>query len=170
MILRAEQSFTLAFKGGQESALRFVRSPLQALSRARFLRELQQENGMLSGQLVVSAPGLGTIDLPFQSDLQFTPEGAELLPRALPQERAWVSVAGQARVERGTAPQGTAIHFAFQFEGHVTLPEVGGWGGAAFEKMVVAAAQRTLNRVTAALPQDVKNAMPDPPFGVAGES
>ena len=41
------------------------------------------------------------------------------------------------------------------------LPEAEGWGGAAFEKMVRSAAERTLTRLAGELPQGIGAALPE---------
>lgn len=154
MILQASQDFTLPFTGTRESALEFVRSPQVALSRARFLTGLHSQAEHFSGELVVRAPGLGDVILPFHSVLERTPEGALLRGQNLEGERAWVSVNGRASVL-----EGRQIEFQFDFVAHVGLPAGEGWGGAAFEKMVKAASQRTLARIAEALPRDIGAAL-----------
>ena len=64
---------------------------------------------------------------------------------------------------------GTPVSFDFQFRAHLALsqtddpPQAGaagpGWGGAAFGKMVRAAAGRTLQRVSSELPGGIHEAM-----------
>lgn len=154
MILESSQSFTLKHPRGFDEALRFVRTPELALSRVRFLTHLTSQDGQLGGQLIVKTPGLGDIHLPFACSLQDEPDGASLLAVSLP-EKNWVAVNGRARVTPDAL-----MTFEFQFTAHVTLPDVPGWGGAAFEKMVRAAAQRTLTRVAEALPRDIQAALP----------
>lgn len=159
MLLEAEQSFGLRHPGGEAAALAFVRDPQQSLAQVRFLRGLQsaeREGGgaAVSGELIVSVPAMGEVDLPFRSALEQTPHGAALLPLNLSGERAWVEVSGQAEVSGGE------MQFHFQFRAHLTLPSGEGWGSAAFEKMVQAAAARTLARVAAALPQGIAAALP----------
>lgn len=157
MILDAEQTFTLPYPGPPADALAFVRDPARALVRLRFLRDLRADQESVRGELVVPLPGLGDADLPFHSLLSLTPDGADLIPQALSGERAWVEVAGQARAE------GTDLHFAFQFRAHLVTPDAQGWGGAAFEKMIRAAATRTLDRVARELPGSIQAALPGPP-------
>ncbi|GGK24786.1 hypothetical protein GCM10008955_17990 [Deinococcus malanensis] len=154
MILDARQSFVLTHPGSHAQALAFVRDPAVALSQVRFLRGLQADGYGVRGELVVTVPILGEVDLPFVSRLQLTSEGAELVPELLAGERAWVEVSGQAR-----AKESAEVHFDFQFSAHLAVPEAEGWGGAAFEKMVGAAASRTLERVARELPGSVARAM-----------
>ncbi|GGR61688.1 hypothetical protein GCM10008959_24570 [Deinococcus seoulensis] len=161
MIFDAEQTFTLTFPGDRDAALAFVRDPARALGRLRFLRDLRAGEGGVRGELVVPLPGLGDADLPFHSLLSLTQDGADLIPQALSGERAWVEVAGQARVQdAGPQPE---LHFAFQFRAHLATPDAQGWGGAAFEKMIRAAASRTLDRVARELPGSIQAALPGPP-------
>lgn len=153
MILHAAEEFELLHPDGPEAARAFVRDPALALAKVRFLRGLKAEATGVLGELVVPVPVLGEVDLPFQSDLEHTADGARLIPRLLDHERAWVEVAGVARV------QGHQMHFQFDFKAHLALPEAEGWGGAAFEKMVQAAANRTLSRVGQSLPAGMQAAL-----------
>ena len=152
MIVEAQQAFTLPWPGDEAAALAFVRDPARALSRVRFLRDLRAGEGGVRGELLVPLPGLGEVDLPFYSVLTATPDGAVLTPQPVSGERAWVEVAGQARLDAGT------LHFAFEFRAHLATPDAQGWGGAAFEKMIRAAAGRTLDRVARELPAGITQA------------
>ncbi|GAA0511189.1 DUF3809 domain-containing protein [Deinococcus depolymerans] len=163
MIFDAEQTFTLPYPGPPADALAFVRDPARALGRLRFLRDLRAGEGGVRGELVVPLPGLGDADLPFHSLLSLTPDGANLIPQALSGERAWVEVAGQARAEGTDLQLLPALHFTFQFRAHLATPDAQGWGGAAFEKMIRAAASRTLDRVARELPGSIQAALPAPP-------
>ena len=160
MILSAEQSFTLRHPHGQAAALAFVRDPAAALAGVRFLRGLASDGEQVWGELLVTVPLLGEVDLPFRSEIVRTPQGAELRPLTLTGERAWVAVSGQATVGQSTAGEGGEMAFAFQFQAHLATPEAEGWGGAAFEKMVQAAAGRTLERVAKALPEGLAAGLP----------
>lgn len=155
MIFDAAQTFELQHPQGQAAALAYVQSPAEALAGVQFLRNLRTDGEQVSGELVVSVPLLGEVDLPFCSELRPTPQGAELHPLTLGGERAWVEVAGQAQ-----ADEAGEMTFAFQFRAHLVTPESEGWGGAAFEKMVQAAARRTLERVAAALPAGLAAGLP----------
>lgn len=154
MLIEAEQRFTLTHPQGREAALVFVRDAGMALARVRFLRGLVGSAEAVSGELVVPVPVLGEVDLPFRSLLTVTPGGADLTPQPLTGERAWVEVRGRADVG-----EGGAIAFHFHFRAHLQTPHAEGWGGAAFEKMVRAAAERTLERVAGELPQGIEAAM-----------
>lgn len=154
MLIEAAQRFELPYSGSRQTALAFVRTPAQALSQLRFIRNLQAQGTEVSGELVVPVAMLGDVDLPFVSEVELTPDGALLRPRPLPQERAWVEVQGQAQVT-----DSGQLHFEFQFRAHLQVPQAEGWGGAAFEKMVRAAAHRTLGRIAAALPGSLQSAL-----------
>ncbi|MDL2342898.1 DUF3809 domain-containing protein [Deinococcus sp. MIMF12] len=154
MLFEARQAFTLTHPGGHGAALAFVRDAGVSLSRVRFLRGLRGDAAGVHGELVVPVPLLGEVDLPFFSLLQPTPDGAELRPQPVTGERAWVEVAGQARVDAAGE-----MAFEFQFRAHLRLPEAEGWGGAAFEKMVRSAAERTLERLAGELPQGIAAAL-----------
>lgn len=154
MILDAEQRFTLVHPGGAAPALAFVRDPARALSQVRFLRGLRADRSGIRGELLVTVPALGEIDLPFCSALDLTPSGARLRPLPVTGERAWVEVSGEAEVDtRGE------MAFFFVFRAHLQTPGAEGWGAQAFEKMVRAAAGRTLERVARALPEGLGAAL-----------
>ncbi|MEF2276869.1 DUF3809 domain-containing protein [Deinococcus sp. YIM 134068] len=154
MLIEAEQRFTLTHPRGREAALAFVRDAGLSLARVRFLRGLAGNAEYVSGELVVPVPVLGEVDLPFRSLLSVTPDGAALTPQPLTGERAWVEVGGRANVD-----DLGAVAFHFHFRAHLQTPQAEGWGGAAFEKMVRAAAARTLERVAGELPQGIQTAM-----------
>lgn len=153
MILHATEEFELQHLDGPEAARAFVRDPALALAKVRFLRGLKADATSVSGELVVPIPVLGEVDLPFESALEQTEDGARLLPCPLDHERAWVEVSGAARVH------GDLMHFQFDFKAHLALPAAEGWGGAAFEKMVQAAASRTLTRIGNSLPTSMQAAL-----------
>lgn len=163
MIVEATEQFELVHPQGQAAALAFVRDPALALSQVRFLRGLRTTPAQgaadqlpeVSGELVLAVPVIGEVDLPFCSRVQATDDGAALEPQPRSGERAWVAVSGRATVGRSGQMQ-----FHFDFAAHLTLPEAEGWGGAAFEKMVRAAAGRTLARVGQALPAGIQAALP----------
>lgn len=155
MILLARQQFTLRHPGGGAQALAFVRDPARSLAAVDFLRDLRADARQVRGELVVAVPVLGEVDLPFCSHLHATPAGAELRPQPLAHERAWVEVGGVARADA----QGE-MAFSFEFRAHLSVPEGGGWGGAAFEKMARAAAERTLERLARTLPVRIAAALP----------
>lgn len=151
MIVEATQDFTLPWTGDDAAALAFVRDPARALSRVRFLRDLRADGEGVRGELLVPLPGLGEVDLPFHSVLTATPDGGA--HAAGHQRRARVGGGRRA----GPPGRGT-LHFAFQFRAHLATPDAQGWGGAAFEKMIRAAAARTLDRVARELPAGIAQA------------
>lgn len=155
MILAAAQTFSLNHPAGHQAALGFVREPGRSLSRLTFLRDLQADGSEVRGVLAVTFPVLGEVTLPFVSRIEQMPDGAVLLPLPIADERAWVEVGGQATV----AENSSEMHFEFNFQAHLAVPEAEGWGGAAFEKMVRAAAGRTLERIAAALPKGLAEAI-----------
>lgn len=157
MQLRAEQQFSLTHPQGKAAALQFVQSPALALAGVDFLQQLTlsgpPDGPTLGGELLVTVPMLGQVDLPFLSRIEALTTGAALYPLPLENERAWVEVAGQARVD------GPHMHFAFQFCAHLATPPADDWGSAAFEKMAQATATRTLNRLAAALPAGIERSL-----------
>lgn len=158
----AEQAFRIPWTGTDQAALAFVRDPRRSLGRARFLRDLRyipgvdseigEDGGVLEAGLLVTLPGLGSLTLPLRSAVRHTPQGARLSPLPTPDTRAGASVSGEARFSDGE------LHFDFAFAGELRLPEAETWGGAAFARMAGAAAERTLARVAAELPQAIRDA------------
>lgn len=164
MIIEAGRHFTLRAPGSAQDTLAFVRDPQRALSRLQFLRGLQVDGAEVRGELLVPLPVLGEADLPFLCALAHTPDGATLTPQPIEGERAWVEVTGQAQVLEGAQAAGNGqtvveVAFNFLFRAHLVTPDAQGWGGAAFEKMVRAAAGRTLERVTRELPEGLREAL-----------
>ncbi|GAA4017576.1 DUF3809 domain-containing protein [Deinococcus rubellus] len=155
MIIEADQPFSLPAPGDSAAALAFVRDPARSLSQVRFLRELSVSAAEVRGVLAVSLPMLGEVTLPFFSVLEETERGARLLPQMIEHERAWLEVAGEGQLS------GAALDYSFVFRAHLGLPAAEKWGGAAFEKMVQAAASRTLARVARELPRAVAAALAD---------
>ncbi|WP_425146293.1 DUF3809 domain-containing protein [Deinococcus sp.] len=163
MLIEAEQHFDLNFPGTRPQALAFVRDPARALSRVRFLQHLKADGGGEGGGgevravLAVQMPLLGTVTLPLHSRLIPTPDGARLDSLPLEGERAWIELSGA-----GTAAQDGTLHYDFRFVAHLDAPSAEGWGGAAFEKMIRAAAARTLTRLAQELPAGIAAALPEP--------
>ncbi|MDV6374632.1 DUF3809 domain-containing protein [Deinococcus arenicola] len=164
MIIEAGRHFSLTAPGSAAHALAFVRDPARVLSRLHFLRGLTLVDNELRGELLVPLPVLGEADLPFLCLLAQTPDGATLTPQPITGERAWVEVTGQAQVMEGAQAEGDGeavieVNFDFLFRAHLATPDAQGWGGAAFEKMIRAAAGRTLERVTQELPEGLREAL-----------
>lgn len=158
MQIEAEQTFTLEFPGTPQEALAFLRDPARSLAYVRFLRGLSVTQTDAGGPevravLVVNVPMLGEIDLPLHSRLLHTPQGATLEAQPLEGERAWIELNGA-----GTA-EDRLLRYAFRFTAHIEMPSAEKWGGAAFEKMVRAAAERTLSRLAHELPEGIGQSM-----------
>jgi Protein of unknown function (DUF3809) len=151
--IEADQSFTLSFPGPPEAALTFLRTPARELAEVRFLRDLQVEGHEVRAVLVVNVPMLGEIDLPLHSLLVTTPQGAQLQAQPIVGERAWIELSGEG------AAQDSVLHYQFHFTAHIEMPSAEKWGGAAFEKMVRAAAERTLSRLARELPDGIARGM-----------
>jgi hypothetical protein len=151
--IEADQAFTLSFPGTPDAALAFLRSPARELAEVSFLRNLQVAGHDVRAVLVVNVPMLGEIDLPLHSLLVDTPQGARLQAQPMVGERAWIELSGE-----GTA-QGSVLHYQFHFTAHIEMPSAEKWGGAAFEKMVRAAAERTLSRLARELPEGLGRGM-----------
>ena len=153
MQIEAEQTFSLTFPGSPADAQAFLSGPARALAGVHFLRDLQVTGHGVRAVLVVNVPMLGEIDLPLHSLLVPTPQGALLEAQLVAGERAWIELNGE-----GTA-QGSVLHYQFHFTAHIEMPSAEKWGGAAFEKMVRAAAERTLARLARELPEGIARGM-----------
>ncbi len=153
MIVEARQPFTLAAPSDPAAALAFVRDLTRSLSRVRFLKALEVEPPEVRGVLSAQLPMLGEVTLPFFSVLEMTPQGARLRPQLLSGERAWLEVGGEA------ALVGSELEYMFVFRAHLQTPAAEQWGAAAFEKMVQAAAARTMQKVARELPPAVAAAL-----------
>lgn len=153
MILETQQQLTLPTRLGPVEALAFVQQPQQVLAHLHFLQDLQVDSGRLSGVLALHVPMVGEVTLPFVSLLQEQPSGAALLPQPLSHERAWLEIAGQAH----SAEQ--SVHYDFTFRAHLQTPSAEQWGAKAFEKMVQASAQRSIARISEALPAALQAAL-----------
>ncbi len=156
MQIEAEQTFTLEFPGTPQDALAFLRDPARSLAYVRFLRDLDVSGPEVRAVLLVNVPMLGEIDLPLHSRLVHTPQGAGLEAQPIAGERAWIELNGE-----GTA-EGRLLSYAFRFTAHIEMPSAEKWGGAAFEKMVRAAAERTLSRLARELPEGIGQGMTSP--------
>ncbi|MGI8748568.1 MAG: DUF3809 domain-containing protein [Deinococcus sp.] len=153
MQIEAAQDFTLPFPGRPEAALALLRDPARSLGGLTFLRELRADAGGVWAVLAVTVPLLGEVDLPLHSRLLHTPQGARLEAQPLEGERAWIELNGE-----GTA-EGSLLHYHFRFIAHLDTPSAEKWGGLAFEKMVRAAAGRTLERLARELPEGIARGM-----------
>ncbi len=162
MIVEARQAFSLAYPGPVSGALDFLRDPQRSLRHVRFLRALSYTGGDTGGvvraDLIVSVPMLGELQLPFESDLRELERGAELRPRELT-GKAWAELAGRGEVVARGRDE-SELHYHLYVSAHLTLPPANRWGVAAFEKMVRAAAAKTLERVAREFPEGVRRAMP----------
>lgn len=154
-----QQHFTLSHPCGPAEALAWARAADTALSQVDFLQNVQRTGDTLSGELRVPVPLLGEVTLPFVSVLYTTPHGAGLTPQPLPERRGWLEITGTAEIAEQSSAGTTPVQLHFDFQAHLRLPESGNVGGAAFEKMVRATAQRTIERVLAELPQQLQASM-----------
>ncbi|MFC4456446.1 DUF3809 domain-containing protein [Deinococcus sonorensis] len=161
MRIEAEQTFTLPFPGSPEAALAFLRDPARALARVRFLKQLQADAAGVRAVLLVQVPMLGEVDLPLHSSLVQLDGSARLEAQPLTDERAWIELWGDGAVQPGDSAGSSALAYHFRFVAHLALPEAEQWGGAAFEKMVQAAARRTLERLTRELPEAIGRSVRD---------
>jgi hypothetical protein len=151
--IEAEQTFTLAFPGRPQDAVAFLRDPARSLAGVQFLRGLDVSGLQVRAVLLVNVPMLGEIDLPLHSRVVYTPQGAALEAQPIEGERAWIELNGEGRAED------SLLFYAFRFTAHIEMPSAEQWGGAAFEKMVRAAAERTLSRLARELPEGIGQSM-----------
>ncbi|WP_161880250.1 DUF3809 domain-containing protein [Deinococcus alpinitundrae] len=155
MIVEASELFTLTAPPDHAAALAFLRDPARSLARVRFLRDVQVGGAQVRGVLAVQLPMVGEVTLPFFSVLENTESGARLIPQGLQNERAWLEVAGEGKLSGPLLE----LEYAFVFRAHLSIPTAEKWGGSAFEKMVQAAASRTMARVTQELPKALAAAL-----------
>lgn len=153
MIVEASELFTLTAPPDPAAALTFLRDPARALAGVRFLRDVQVSGAEVRGVLAVQLPMVGEVTLPFFSVLENTDRGARLVPQGIQNERAWLEVEGEGVLS------GLLLEYAFVFRAHLDIPAAEKWGGSAFEKMVQAAASRTMARVTQELPRALAAAL-----------
>ena len=153
MIVEAREDFGQGTSLAPESALTFLRDPARLLSHVGFLRDLQVSGREVRGVLAVQLPLLGEVSLPFFSVLEDTQRGARLSPRVTEHKRAWLEIGGDGLLS------GETLQYQFVFRAHLDTPAAEKWGGAAFEKMVQAAASRTIARVAQALPRALAEAL-----------
>ncbi|WP_293914846.1 DUF3809 domain-containing protein [Deinococcus sp.] len=157
MIVEAHEDFSAPTALAPEFALAFLRDPTRLLSRVSFLREVEVSGQEVRGVLAVQLPLLGEVSLPFFSVLENTERGARLTPQPIEHRRAWLEVGGEGRLDAEL--DAAALAYAFVFRAHLDTPTAEKWGGAAFEKMVQAAASRTIARVAQALPRALAEAL-----------
>jgi Protein of unknown function (DUF3809) len=153
VIVEAHQDFGQETSLAEAHALAFLRDPARLLLKVSFLRDLQVTGQEVRGVLAVQLPLLGEVSLPFFSVLEDTQRGARLVPQPVEHKRAWLEVGGDGVLD------GSALSYTFVFRAHLDTPAAEKWGGAAFEKMVQAAAGRTIARVAQALPRALAEAL-----------
>ena len=153
MIVEAREPFTLTAPPDAAAALAFLRDPARSLAKVGFLRGLQVSGAEVRGVLAVQLPMLGEVTLPFFSVLEETEWGARLRPQMIENERAWLEVEGEGMLS------GPELEYQFVFRAHLAMPAAEKWGGSAFEKMVQAAASRTMARVARELPKAMAAAL-----------
>lgn len=144
----------------QEAALAFVRDVERSLAAAHLLDGLKVQPGsppLVSANLPVNTPLFGRRELPFVSELHFTPEGAMLVPtESSPEGRGWAEVGGEARVAPDAT--GSRIDYALDLTIHLDLPEADRWGTKALTKMIELTAGSVLRQISERLRSSVEEA------------
>lgn len=157
MRLRHSVSFDVSLALDAPTAIGFVRDAHGTLAHADFLRALRcTPGGEVEAQLPVNAALFGQQYLRFQSRVLPTPQGARLVGLQLDDVPGWARVSGEARV--APQPDGSRVDYRFDVEIHLALPEPESWGGRALTKMIELTAERVLERVSARLPEAVRDA------------
>lgn len=145
---------------GEPEALEFVRDVKRSLAAAHLLDRLRVDGGppaLVSANLPVNTPLFGRRELPFASELHFTPQGARLVPTSTePEGRGWAEVGGEARV----APEGNGsrIDYALDLTIYLDLPEADRWGTRALTKMIELTAGSVLRQLSERLRGAVEEA------------
>ena len=149
--MRLTESLEFGFSSplDAESALAFVRDVERSLASAHLLDGLKVTPGtpqVVSASLPVNTPLFGRRELPFISELHFTPDGARLVPVSN-------EVTGRGRAEVGgvarTVPHGAGSHieYALDLTIYLDLPEADRWGTKALTKMVELTAGSVLRQL-----------------------
>lgn len=163
MTLEHHVAFDLDLALPRPEALAFVRDVARSLARATFLENLTvtgQHPALVRATLPVNAALMGQRALPFESELEATPDGARLVGRRLtPSGPGWAEVDGEADVT--VVPGGSRVAYRFRVRVHLHLPEPERWGGKALLRMVEFTARSVLERVIAAFPAAVRAAAED---------
>ena len=143
-----------------QGALEFVRDVPTSLREADFINGLAYQAGppaSVAATIPVNASLFGQRDLPFQSLLLETPDGAALEPLPVePGGPAWAEVAGTVRV--APVAIGARVSYALEIAIHLDLPKAERWGGRALERMIGYTAERVLESLTASFPAAIESA------------
>ena len=132
-----------------ESALAFVRDVERSLASAHLLDGLEVKPGLpqlVSASLPVNTPLFGRRELPFTSELHYTPDGARLVPISNEVTgRGRAEVGGEARAVPDGA--GSRIEYALDLTIYLDLPEAERWGTKALTKMIELTAGSVLRQL-----------------------
>ena len=165
MKLEVEREFVLAHPGTSKQAIAFVQNVPVSLAHVPFIRNLRLEGSDVFADLRIDAPIIGEQHLDFHSRLETTEDGARLISLER-SGKAWAEVGGQAHVtpERldSLNSANSSIRYRLRIVIHLELPVTDRWGGRAFEKMVHATAQRSIERLSLEFPEGVLAAMRSP--------
>ncbi|WP_457630655.1 DUF3809 family protein [Oceanithermus sp.] len=124
-----------------DEAGRLLAAPQLALARLRVFRDLELEDGVLSGALAAPFVLIGEVRFPFRSRFLLGERTAELTPLPLESEaESAAELAGTAELA------GDRVCYQADVALQLSLPEGEKWGGRAFRKMAEAAFERTLAR------------------------
>lgn len=149
--------FTFSLTLSQAAAVEFVRDANLSLSKASFIEDLQQHDGIVTASLPVNAALFGQQVLHFRSRVVPTMKGARLEPLPLETDQVgWAEVAGEATVK--PLPQGSQVTYHFDITIHLRLPKAEKWGGKALTRMIEFTAKHVLETITSGFPQAVQEA------------
>jgi hypothetical protein len=148
-------TFSLALSKG--AAVEFVQDANLSLSKASFIEDLQQHDGIVTASLPVNAALFGQQVLHFRSRVVPTIRGARLEPLPLETDQiGWAEVAGEATVK--PLPQGSQVTYHFDITIHLRLPKAEKWGGKALTRMIEFTAKHVLETITSGFPKAVQEA------------
>jgi hypothetical protein len=149
--------FTFSLALSQAAAVEFVRDAKHSLSKASFIENLEQHEGIVTASLPVNAALFGQQVLHFRSRVLPTPKGARLEPLPLETDQVgWAEVAGEASVK--PLPQGSQVTYHFDITIHLRLPKAEKWGGKALTRMIEFTAKHVLETITSGFPVAVQAA------------
>ncbi len=151
MRLERRVAFDVPTRLACEEAKAFVRDVPRTLADAEFLTRVDvDEHGVVTALLPVNAALFGHHHLRFRSQLVVTEHGARLDGLELDDRPGWARVDGVASVAEHDG--GNHLHYVFDIEIHLQLPEAERWGGRALLKMIEVTADQVLRRVTEQFP------------------
>jgi len=168
-----EIAFSLGVALPHAAALDFVRDVELSLRHADFVTNLRVTAGeprTLSADLPVDGGPFGVRNLPFESVVEVTPNGARLVPRRPDVGgNGWAEVTGEAKVLTVPGPRpGTSLDYTFGITLHLATPSAERWGTQALLKMVELTASTVLRKVASRFPRALEASAAEAASAVRG--